>query len=107
MECNKLDLLLAVEVGTGGEVTAGPSFEDHVAMIQERQQLAECMEGLEAKLQDLNSLTTWLSVNLPDAETNPQLAKLFEEADKLRDEGDTIVSISSSFAHPNVTSTKL
>ena len=51
MECNKLDLLLAVEVGTGGEVTTGPSFEDHMAMIQERQQLAECMEGLEAKLQ--------------------------------------------------------
>ena len=35
-----------------------------MALIHERQQLVECMEGLEAKLQDLNSLTTWLSVKL-------------------------------------------
>jgi len=40
------------------------------------------MQGLEANLQELNSLTIWLSVNLPDAETNPHLANLFKEADK-------------------------
>jgi len=55
-----------------------------VALIHERQLLVERMEGLEANLQELNSLTTWLSVNLPDAETNPHLANLFKEADKLR-----------------------
>jgi len=87
-----LDLLLAAQIGSD-EVTAGPSFEDHVALIHERQLLVERMEGLEANLQELNSLTTWLSVNLPDAETNPHLANLFKEADKLRDEGDSLVSI--------------
>jgi len=82
-ECHKLDLLLAAQIGSD-EVTAGPSFEDHVALIHERQLLLERMEGLEANLQEFNSLTTWLSVNLPDAETNPHLANLFKEADKLR-----------------------
>ena len=87
-----MDLLFAAQVGRG-KVAGGPSFEDHVALIHERQQLSEHMEGLETKVQELNSLSTWLSVYLPDAETNPQLASLFQEADRLRDEGDTIVSI--------------
>ena len=88
-----MDLLLASQLGTD-EVAAGPSFDDHVALIHERQQLVECMEGLETKVQELNSLATWLSVHvhLPDAETNPQLANLFQETDRLRDEDDTIVS---------------
>ena len=93
-----MDLLLAAQVGRG-EVAGGPSFEDHVALIHERQQLTEHMEGLETKVQELNSLATWLSVHLPDAETNPQLASLFQEADRLRDEGDTIVSIKLNIMH--------
>ena len=86
-----MDLLLVSQIGTD-EVAAGPSFDDHVALIHERQQLVERMEGLETKVQELNSLATWLTVHLPDAETNPQLANLFQETDRLRDEGDTIVS---------------
>ena len=64
-----------------------------------RQQLTEHMEGLETKVQEHNSLATWLSVHLPYAETSPQLASLFKEADRLRDEGDAIVSTKLNIMH--------
>ena len=59
---------------------------------------------MEHKVQELSSLATWLSVQLPDAETNPQLATLLEATDNLRDEWDTIVrtqnsGYSSNFIH--------
>ena len=60
-------------------------------MIQRRQHLMEHLESLEMKIQDLNSLATWFSVQINDAETNPQLAKLLEATDNLRDEWDAIV----------------
>ncbi len=62
-----LDLLLAAQLGSG-EVVAGPSFDDHVALIHEREQLVERMEDLQAEVQVLESLGTWYSIHLQDAE---------------------------------------
>ncbi len=50
------------------------------------------MEALLDELQVLEGQAIWYSLHLEDAETNPQLASLFREADKKRDEGDTLSS---------------
>ena len=54
------------------------------------------------ELQVLEGLATWYSLHLEDAETNPQLASLFREADRKRDEGDTLVSTSTTCTHIDI-----
>ncbi len=73
-------------------MVAGPSFDDHVALIHEREQLVERMEGLQTEVQVLESLGTWYSIHLQDAETNVHLADLFQELERKRKGNDTLVS---------------
>ena len=90
-ECHKLDLLLAAQLGRS-EVAGGPSFEDHVAMIHEKAQLSERMEVVEGELQALDYLVTWLSVQLEDADSNPLMSNVVEQANRKREESNTLVS---------------
>ncbi len=73
-------------------MVAGPSFDYHVALIHEREQLVERMEGLQAEVQVLESPGTWYSIHLQDAETSVHLADLFQELERKRKESDTLVS---------------
>jgi len=73
-------------------VAGGPSFEDHVAMIHEKAQLSEHMEVIEGELQALDYLVTWLSVQLEDADTNPLMSNVVEQAKRKREESNTLVS---------------
>ena len=73
-------------------VGAGPSFEDYVAMVREKQSLREQMEILEVEADELEGLVTWFSMHLPYAETNPQLEILRQEV--LRKRGDKERSVS-------------
>ena len=90
-ECHKLDLLLAAQVGSG-EVAGGPSFEGHVAMITEKAQLTERKEVVEGELQVLDNLLTWLSVQVEDADTNPLVSSVAQQANRKREESNTLVS---------------
>ena len=66
----------------GVSVDAGPSFEDHIAMIKERQKLEGKCDTCQVALRTLEGLVTWFNVRLPDAESNPQLSIIFQEAEK-------------------------
>jgi hypothetical protein len=74
MDCHKLDLRMARLPGGEG-ASAGPSFEDHVSLLQERQALQ-------------------------NAESNPQLSVLLQETDKKRREISTMVRMISTVTQP-------
>ena len=76
MECHKLDMRIA-RILT--QVEAGPSFQSHVAALQEWQTLREKQEAAQAEVNVLEGIATWFSVNLPEAENNPQLSILLHE----------------------------
>lgn len=61
-------------------IGAGPSFEEHVALVRERQALREAAEDLESEADEMEGLVTWLCINLEDAGTNIQLQVLCAEA---------------------------
>ena len=76
MECHKLDMRIA-RILT--QVEAGPSFQSHVTALQEWQTLREKQEAAQAEVNVLEGIATWFSVNLPEAENNPQLSILLHE----------------------------
>ena len=67
-----------------GEGTAGPSFQDHIAMLQERQGLQEKYEEEKIALHTLEGLVTWCTLHLQNAESNPQLSVLLQETQRKR-----------------------
>ena len=72
-------------------MVAGPTFEDHVALIQERQKLMEHHEAIQLEADSLEGLATWFTLHLEDAESNTQLAILFQEVEKKKKESMTLV----------------
>jgi hypothetical protein len=75
----------------GGEgASAGPSFEDHVSLLEERQALQEKCEEEKVALHTLEGLVTWCTLHLQNAESNPQLSVLLQETDKKRREISTM-----------------
>ena len=72
-------------------VGAGPSFEDHVALIREQQGLREVVDSLDVEANELEGLVAWYSIHLLDAEANPHLKVLREEVIRKRKELETVV----------------
>ena len=72
-------------------VGAGPSFEDHVALIREQQGLREVVDSLDVEVNELEGLVAWYSIHLPDAEANPHLKVFREEVIRKRKELETVV----------------
>ena len=89
-DCHKLDLLLASQ-SQGEMVGAGPSFEDYVALIRERQELRERVESLEKESDELEGLLVWSSMYLPNAEYREDLEILKKEVIKKRKEKEKVV----------------
>jgi hypothetical protein len=99
MDCHKLDLRMARLPGGEG-ASAGPSFEDHVSLLQERQALQEKCEEEKVALHTLEGLVTWCTLHLQNAESNPQLSVLLQETDKKRREISTMVRMISTVTQP-------
>ena len=72
-------------------MVAGPTFEEHVTLIQERQKLMENHEAIQLEADSLEGLATWFSLHLEDAQSNTQLAILFQEVEKKKKESMTLV----------------
>ena len=89
-ECHQLDLLLPTESDTA-VVGAGPSFEDYVAMVRERQKLREQIDALELEGDELEGLITWYSLHLPNPELNPNLEVLRQQVQRITTEKQTSV----------------
>ena len=89
-ECHKLDCILAAH-GQGELVGAGPSFEDHVAIVKERQALREVAEQLQSEADELEGLVTWFCIHLENAETNPQLQILRNEVSMKKSQREQVV----------------
>ena len=75
MDCHKLDLRMARLPG-GERIAAGPSFEDHIALLQEHQKLQEKCEEEKVALHTLEGLVTWCTLHLQNAESSAQFAVL-------------------------------
>ena len=79
----------------GVTIEAGPSFEEHVALIQQRHRLQERCDEEGVALRTLEGLVTWFTLHLQDAESNPQLAVLRTERERKRKEISTMVRITN------------
>ena len=77
----------------GGErIAAGPSFEDHLALLQEHQKLQEKCEEEKVALHTLEGLVTWCTLHLQNAESSAQFAVLLQETERKRAVISTMVS---------------
>ncbi len=90
-ECHRLDLKLALTPGASN-VAAGWSFENHVALQREKEQLEEKVESAKSEIESTEAQAMWYTLHLPDAETNPNLAILFQELEKMKGEKETMVT---------------
>ena len=90
-ECHKLDLKLALTSGASN-LPAGQTFEDYVAAQGERRLLEEKLESSEREIDETAATATWFTLHLPDAETNTNLATLFQEIENMKKEKELIVS---------------
>ena len=90
-ECHRLDLKLALTPGASN-LAAGWSFENHVALQREKEQLDEKVESADSEIESTEAQAMWYTPHLPDAETNPNLAILFQELEKMKKEKETMVS---------------
>ena len=83
MDSHKLDLRMA-NLLSGERITAGPSFQDHVDMLQERHGLQDRCEEEKTALHTLEGLVTWCTLHLHNAESNPQFSVLLQETQRKR-----------------------
>ena len=75
----------------GPLVGAGSSFEDHVAAVKKREELRDMAGNMEKEIDELEGLITWFCIHLEDAQTNPQLQILRDEAMRKRRETEAVV----------------
>ena len=82
-ESTKLDLLLAQHT-SGGETGTGETYDRYVAALKKREQLSTSLAHEEQRATLLEQLTTYLSINIPNAAHRNQLVILRQEASKAR-----------------------
>ena len=71
-----LDLKLAL-TPRAANLDAGWSFDNHVALQRQKEELEEKLERTEREIEDIEAQATWFTLQLPDAENNPKLTTLF------------------------------
>ena len=72
-------------------VGAGPSFEDHIGLVKERQALTEVADNQESEADELEGLVTWSCIQLEDAETNQHLHTLRQEVVNKKQQRERVV----------------
>ena len=93
-----LDLKLALTSGASS-LPAGQTFEEYVGVQREKKLLEEKLEFAEKEIDETAALATWFTLHLPDAETNPNLATLFHEVEKMKKEKELMVNSTQVCIH--------
>ena len=75
-ECQELDLRLAHTKGS----TGGSTFVHYANTLQQRSHLAMELETQQGYVSLIDQMVTYLTLTLPDAETNDSLIQLREDA---------------------------
>lgn len=81
-ECTVLDLLLAEHTSPGG--VGNTTFDQYVAALKKREELASACVMEEQRATLLEQLVTYFSLRIPNAPQSQQLKTLREEASKTR-----------------------